>query len=221
MLPTPLYYALVFFVVHTVVSLGVVLFVQYHRWRTCHGLPSKFAHVPHRGKLSNFGIRESKGLAYYAWTKWVDLVSPSLANHVAVELPASDDDDIPPHAATPLPVAFPERCVCVAPPLSAAFFLPVPFANRVLPVYLVETRAQLSTAAKHLQTHRTVAVDVEHHHDRSYQGQTCLIQLGTRDCCFLLDPLRLPRLALGRYIRELLSDHQRVLIFHSVSSRYT
>lgn len=44
---------------------------------------------------------------------------------------------------------------------------------------------------QHLVTCTEVAVDLEHHHYRSFQGFTCLLQISSRTEDFVVDPLAL------------------------------
>ena len=214
--PTPLFYLLVLLVVHTLLCVVIVTFVQFHRWRTCSSLPTKYRHLPRRTKLANFGGRQTRRVAYYLWHWWVERVTPSLSNHLSM----SGEDDFSektPHANPPvtpalLPESEPKRFPVA---LTAWAYVPVPFASRVVPIYEVTCKKEMEEAFRHLSLHFAIGVDVEHHQDRSYQGQTCLVQLGTRDCCFLLDPLVLPRGPLGRGLRALFAEPARVLIFHS------
>nr|XP_027228360.1 exosome component 10-like [Penaeus vannamei] len=50
---------------------------------------------------------------------------------------------------------------------------------------------QLEALVKELKTCSEIAVDLEHHAFRSYQGLTCLIQVSTRTKDYLIDPLAL------------------------------
>ncbi|KAI8588004.1 ribonuclease H-like domain-containing protein, partial [Geranomyces variabilis] len=53
----------------------------------------------------------------------------------------------------------------------------------------VDTAEQVETLAALLDSVQEIAVDLEHHGYRSYQGFTCLMQISTRDQDFLVDTL--------------------------------
>ncbi|KAJ3166322.1 exosome nuclease subunit [Geranomyces variabilis] len=53
----------------------------------------------------------------------------------------------------------------------------------------VDTAEQVETLAALLDSVQEIAVDLEHHGYRSYQGFTCLMQISTRDQDFLVDAL--------------------------------
>ncbi len=58
---------------------------------------------------------------------------------------------------------------------------------------------------QHLATAQEVAVDLEHHHYRSFQGFTCLMQLSTRQEDFIVDTLAL-RADLGAALTPIFAD---------------
>lgn len=55
----------------------------------------------------------------------------------------------------------------------------------------VDTPEQLAAMVQHLAGCKEVAVDLEHHHYRSFQGFTCLLQISSRTEDFVVDPLAL------------------------------
>ncbi|KAJ3156103.1 exosome nuclease subunit [Geranomyces michiganensis] len=55
----------------------------------------------------------------------------------------------------------------------------------------VDTAEQVEALAAQLDCVQEIAVDLEHHHYRSFQGFTCLMQISTRDEDFLIDTLAL------------------------------
>lgn len=55
----------------------------------------------------------------------------------------------------------------------------------------VDTEEALLDMMKRLEGHHELAVDLEHHNYRSFQGFTCLMQLSTRDEDFVIDTLEL------------------------------
>lgn len=73
------------------------------------------------------------------------------------------------------------------------------------PFTFVETEAALDAMVRHLVTAKEVAVDLEHHHYRSFQGFTCLMQLSTREWDFVVDTLAL-RAHLGSALTPVFSN---------------
>lgn len=59
------------------------------------------------------------------------------------------------------------------------------------PLRMVTEVQQLEALVDELRTCSEIAVDLEHHAFRSYQGLTCLIQVSTRTKDYLIDPLAL------------------------------
>ena len=55
----------------------------------------------------------------------------------------------------------------------------------------MDTPAALAAMAERLASTREVAVDLEHHSHRSFQGFTCLMQLSTRSEDFVVDTIAL------------------------------
>lgn len=58
---------------------------------------------------------------------------------------------------------------------------------------------------QHLSTAKEVALDLEHHHYRSFQGFTCLMQLSTRQEDFIVDTLAL-RAHLGAALTPIFAE---------------
>ena len=75
------------------------------------------------------------------------------------------------------------------------------------PFALVTTPEQLQDMASHLATSRELAVDLEHHSFRSFQGFTCLLQLSTRSRDFVVDTLCL-RSHVGPALAPIFADPQ-------------
>lgn len=73
------------------------------------------------------------------------------------------------------------------------------------PFTFVKTEAALDAMVRHLATAKEVAVDLEHHHYRSFQGFTCLMQLSTREEDFVVDTLAL-RAHLGPALTPVFSN---------------
>ncbi len=73
------------------------------------------------------------------------------------------------------------------------------------PLTFVETVQTLQSMVQHLATAKEVALDLEHHHYRSFQGFTCLMQLSTRQDDFIVDTLAL-RTDLGAALTPIFAD---------------
>ncbi|KAJ2120028.1 exosome nuclease subunit [Coemansia sp. RSA 720] len=84
------------------------------------------------------------------------------------------------------------------------------------PFQFVDTPEQLHAMMEHLRTAREVAIDLEHHDYRSYQGFTCLIQISTRSTDFVVDALAL-RADLG-VLNEVTADPAVIKVFHGAES---
>jgi len=77
---------------------------------------------------------------------------------------------------------------------------------------LVETDEALDTMIGELVAQKDIAVDLEHHQYRSYQGFTCLIQISTRDKDYIVDAI-----ALRPFLNKLnlvLTDPKILKVFH-------
>ncbi|KAJ2192540.1 exosome nuclease subunit [Coemansia sp. RSA 530] len=84
------------------------------------------------------------------------------------------------------------------------------------PFQYVDTPEQLHAMMEHLHTAREVAIDLEHHDYRSYQGFTCLIQISTRSTDFVVDALAL-RAELN-VLNEVTADPNVIKVFHGAES---
>ncbi|PIA15551.1 hypothetical protein COEREDRAFT_81885 [Coemansia reversa NRRL 1564] len=84
------------------------------------------------------------------------------------------------------------------------------------PFDFVDTAAGLQAMLEHLQTAYEIAVDLEHHDYRSYQGFTCLVQISTRQRDYVVDALAL-RSELWR-LNDVTADPQRVKVLHGAES---
>lgn len=73
------------------------------------------------------------------------------------------------------------------------------------PFTYVDNPEQLETMVQHLESCAEVAIDLEHHHYRSYQGFTCLLQISSRAADFVVDPLAL-RSQLGAALTPIFAD---------------
>ncbi|RIA84747.1 ribonuclease H-like domain-containing protein [Glomus cerebriforme] len=69
---------------------------------------------------------------------------------------------------------------------------PIPYKSITSSSHIwVETLEDLTTMCEKLENINEIAVDLEHHDYRSYQGFTCLIQISTREDDFIVDALAL------------------------------
>lgn len=59
------------------------------------------------------------------------------------------------------------------------------------PLIIIEKVQDLKIMLKDLEKYKEMAVDLEHHSYRSFQGITCLMQISTRDTDYLIDTLTL------------------------------
>jgi ribonuclease D len=56
------------------------------------------------------------------------------------------------------------------------------------PLAYIDTLSKLQSMINDLNQYKEIAIDLEHHSFRSYQGFTCLIQISTRDKDYIIDP---------------------------------
>ncbi|XP_076231525.1 exosome component Rrp6 [Calliopsis andreniformis] len=59
------------------------------------------------------------------------------------------------------------------------------------PLVMVENASDMKLLLEDLKKYKEIAVDLEHHSYRSFQGITCLMQISTRDKDYLIDTLSL------------------------------
>lgn len=76
----------------------------------------------------------------------------------------------------------------------------------------VETEEELKEMCKSLEMQREIAIDLEHHDYRSFQGFVCLMQISTRDQDYIIDTLEL-RGSL-HLLNQAFTDPKIVKIFH-------
>ncbi|KAG9070024.1 exosome nuclease subunit [Linnemannia hyalina] len=76
----------------------------------------------------------------------------------------------------------------------------------------VETEEELKEMCKSLEVQREIAIDLEHHDYRSFQGFVCLMQISTRDQDYIIDTLEL-RGSL-HLLNQSFTDPKIVKIFH-------
>lgn len=60
---------------------------------------------------------------------------------------------------------------------------------------------------------KEIAIDLEHHNFRSFQGFTCLMQVSVRDRDFVVDTIKL-RGVLGKHLRSIFADPKKVKVLH-------
>lgn len=71
----------------------------------------------------------------------------------------------------------------------------------------------LAELAAALQQQQEIAVDLEHHSYRSYQGFTCLMQISTRDADYIVDTLRL-RASIPEALGPVFADPSVTKVLH-------
>eukprot|EP00850_Spirogloea_muscicola_P010843 SM000065S20192 [mRNA] locus=s65:263503:269381:- [translate_table: standard] len=81
------------------------------------------------------------------------------------------------------------------------------------PFTLVETPEQLAVVVTSLRKCREIAVDLENHHYRSFQGFTCVMQLSTRTEDFVVDVLAL-RSHIGQALGPIFADPAVLKVLH-------
>lgn len=59
------------------------------------------------------------------------------------------------------------------------------------PLHEITTEEQLDELVEELRKHKEIAIDLEHHSYRTFQGITCLLQISTRKADYLVDTLSL------------------------------
>ncbi|KAI9504769.1 ribonuclease H-like domain-containing protein [Coemansia spiralis] len=84
------------------------------------------------------------------------------------------------------------------------------------PFEFVDTSEQLQRMMEHLTGASEIAIDLEHHSYRTYQGFTCLIQISTRSNDYVVDSLALR----GELecLNEVTADPAKVKVFHGADS---
>ncbi|XP_075213173.1 exosome component Rrp6 [Lycorma delicatula] len=87
---------------------------------------------------------------------------------------------------------------------------PKPLAE--VPLIYVKDEETLNEMMDHLKKHKEIAVDLEHHSYRSFQGFTCLVQISTRDHDYIVDALELRHKLY--VLNEVFTDPKVVKVFH-------
>ncbi|KAK4538326.1 hypothetical protein CDCA_CDCA17G4351 [Cyanidium caldarium] len=141
--------------------------------------------------------------------------------------PAGDDafaERIRAAVQAPLPLPPPAANIAATPTGSGQH----PPREQDTPFVLVETPAQLEQFFAHVrgdgrapeQRPREIAVDLESHAHRSFQGFTCLLQASTRERDFVIDAIALRKELAGpesEFVR-LLNDPSVLKVFHGADS---
>ncbi|KAI5078454.1 hypothetical protein GOP47_0006125 [Adiantum capillus-veneris] len=84
------------------------------------------------------------------------------------------------------------------------------------PFTFVNSPSLLEDTAAKLALEREIAVDLEHHQFRSFQGLTCLMQISTRSEDFIIDTLEL-RSIIGRYLYDIFSSSTIQKVMHGAT----
>ena len=82
---------------------------------------------------------------------------------------------------------------------------------------MVDTVDALQKMAEALSQGTEIAIDLEHHSHRSYQGFTCLMQISTRTEDFIVDTLKL-REHLGPSLQFVFDDPKITKVLHGSDS---
>ncbi|XP_074655817.1 exosome complex component 10-like [Tubulanus polymorphus] len=80
----------------------------------------------------------------------------------------------------------------------------------------VETEAKLKELCEHLKTQTEIAIDLEAHTYRSYQGLTCLMQISTRNEDWVVDTLALR--SEMHLLNDVFTDPKIVKVLHGADS---
>ncbi|XP_046397654.1 exosome component 10 [Ischnura elegans] len=84
------------------------------------------------------------------------------------------------------------------------------------PLVFIEEQGQLEEMVKDIQLQPEIAVDLEHHSYRSFQGFTCLIQISTREKDYIIDALSLRHCL--HCLNEVFTNPKIVKVFHGADS---
>ncbi|KAL2612346.1 hypothetical protein R1flu_024038 [Riccia fluitans] len=98
-------------------------------------------------------------------------------------------------------------------PLPETIVATYPEALEQTPFTFVETLLSLRSMAEKLQSVSEIAVDLENHHYRSYQGFVCLMQVSTREEDFIVDTLAL-RSHIAACLSRIFSDTRIRKVMH-------
>ncbi|KAL7419844.1 exosome nuclease subunit [Cryptotrichosporon argae] len=89
------------------------------------------------------------------------------------------------------------------------------------PFEFVDTPEALERMVAQLKEATEIAVDLEYHSTRSYDGLTCLIQISTREADWVVDALKLKSELKEGKLGGVLADPSIVKVFHGASSDIT
>ncbi|XP_067005258.2 exosome complex component 10 homolog [Anabrus simplex] len=84
------------------------------------------------------------------------------------------------------------------------------------PMVVITTPADIAILMADLKSYSEIAVDLEHHSYRSFQGITCLMQISTRDTDYLIDTLELRDKVY--VLNEVFTDTKVVKVFHGADN---
>lgn len=84
------------------------------------------------------------------------------------------------------------------------------------PLTYVDTKAKLNKLVEELAKATEIAVDVEHHSYRTFQGITCLLQISSRTKDFIVDTLALREEL--HALNEVFTDPKILKVFHGADS---
>ncbi|KAF8423841.1 ribonuclease H-like domain-containing protein [Tirmania nivea] len=76
----------------------------------------------------------------------------------------------------------------------------------------VDSEGSLAEMLKDLKQAKEIAIDLEHHSDRSYVGFVCLMQISTREKDWIVDTLKLREEL--QCLNEVFADPKKVKVFH-------
>lgn len=91
-----------------------------------------------------------------------------------------------------------------------------PLENATTPLIYVDTVDKLNELMTHLENKTQLAVDLEHHSYRTFQGITCLMQLSTREKDFIIDTIALREDL--HVLNEIFTNPKVVKVFHGADS---
>lgn len=91
-----------------------------------------------------------------------------------------------------------------------------PVALEATPLAHVDTEPQLRDMLKELSTAKEIAIDLEHHSYRTFQGITCLMQISTRSKDYIIDTLALREEL--HVLNEVFTDPRVLKVFHGADS---
>lgn len=94
---------------------------------------------------------------------------------------------------------------------------PVADSLETTPFVFVDSRHELAAMAEHLAKQTVMAVDLEHHSLRSFQGFSCLMQISSTERDYVVDVLAL-RALVGDALREVFANPDIVKVLHGSDS---